>query len=177
MKNICVFSIAYDVGEKYKKATRELGELIVKNNFNLVWGGTNKGLMKVIADSVQSNGGKIFGVTMEALKKNRRMNADEMIITKNISERKKTLLSKSDSFVLLSGGIGGLDETTEILELKKEKLHNKPIIFLNTDNFYGGLKILFKRMKKDGFIEENLDDLIFFADTPQKAINYIKSYK
>lgn len=174
MKNICVFSTANEVAEKYKQDTRQFGQLIAQNNFNLVWGGTNKGLMKFTADAVQNNGGKIFGITMGALKKDRRMNADEMIITKNVGERKKILLSKADAIVLLAGGIGGLDEMTEILELKKENLHQKPIVVLNTDNFYKGLKIQFNRMKKDGFITEDLGKLIFFAETPQKAINYIK---
>lgn len=176
MKNICVFSTANEVAEKYIQDTRQLGQLIARNNFNLVWGGTNKGLMKVTSDAVQNNGGKIFGVTMKALKKARRINADQMVITKNVAERKKLLLSKADAIVLLAGGIGGLDEMTEILELKKENLHQKPIVILNTDNFYKGLKIQFNRMKKDRFIEEDLNDLIFFAETPQEVINYIKKF-
>lgn len=174
MKSICVFSTAFEVAEKYKRDTRVISKLIAQNKFNLVWGGTNKGLMKITADTVQNNGGKIFGVTIKALKKERRMNADKMIITKNITERKKLLFSKADAIILLPGGIGGLDEMTEILELKKEKLHQKPIVVLNTDNFYRGLKIQFHRMKRNRFITENLSTLVFFADTPQQAINYIK---
>lgn len=174
MKNICVFSTANEVAKKYKQDTRQFGQLIAQNNFNLVWGGTNKGLMKLTADAAQNHGGKIFGITMETLKKDRRMNADEMMITRNVCERKKILLKKADAAVLLAGGIGGLDEMIEILELKKENLHQKPIVVLNTDNFYKGLKILFNRMKKDGFITEDLGKLIFFAETPQEAINYIK---
>lgn len=175
MKNICVFSTALEVAKKYKQDTRLIGKLIAQNKFNLVWGGTNKGLMKITADAVQNNGGKIFGVTMEALKKERRMNADKMIIAKDIKKRKKILLSKADAIILLPGGIGGLDEMTEILELKKEKLHQKPMVVLNIDNFYRGLKVQFQRMKKDGFITEDLNALIFFANTPQQAINYIKN--
>jgi len=174
MKNICVFSTAFEVAEKYKRETKRLGKLIAQNEFNLVWGGTNKGLMKIIADYVQHHGGKIFGVTMKALKNDRRMNADEMIITKNIAERKKILLNKADAIILLPGGIGGLDEMTEALELKKEKLHQKPIVILNIDNFYKGLKNQVQKMKKDGFIAEDLDTLIFFANSPQQAISYIK---
>lgn len=175
MTNICVFSTACDVAEKYKKDTVQIGKLIAKNKYNLVWGGTNKGLMKIIAETVQTHGGKIFGVTMEALKENKRRNADEMTITKDVIERKKLLIKKADAIILLSGGIGGMDEMFDSLELKKEELHTKPIVLMNTDNFYQGLKIQFKRMKEDGFIPEDLTKLIFFADTPVQAINYIKS--
>ncbi len=176
MKNVCVFCSTNEVEKKYVDVTKQLGALIAKNNFNLVWGGGNRGLMKVIADSVQSNGGKVFGVTMELFKDHRRMNADEMIITKDLPERKKLLLRKSDALILLPGGVGSLDEITEVIELKKHDIHLKPIVVLNTDKFYEGLKIQLQRMEKDGFLTKSLDEFLYFADAPQKAINYIKKF-
>lgn len=176
-KTICIFCSVNEVDKKYISATEELGALMVKNNFNLVWGGSNKGLMKVIADTVQKNGGKIFGVTMQLLKDLRRMNADEMIIAKYLPERKKLLLQKADAIILLVGGVGSLDEVTEIIEHKKHDLHQKPIVVLNTDKFYEGLKIQFQKMEKEGFLTKKLDTLIHFADTPQEAIDYIKNYQ
>jgi len=178
MRNICVYCSTNDVDKKYIEVTKQLGELIAKNNFNLVWGGGNKGLMGVVAESVQKNGGKIFGVTIEFLKGFRRMNADEMIITKDFPERKKLLLKKADAVVLLPGGVGSLDEITEAIELKKHDFHFKPVVALNTDGFYEGLKIQLKRMEKDGFLTKSVDDFLYFADTPQNAINFIvKSFK
>lgn len=174
MKNICVFCSTNEVEKKYVQDTEQLGLLIAKNNFNLVWGGGNRGLMKVISDSVQNNGGKVFGVTMELFKGHRRMNADEMIITKDFPERKKLFLKKSDAFILLPGGVGSFDEITEIIELKKHSFHLKPVIVLNTDKFYDGLKIQLKRMEKDGFLTKSLDEFLYFADTPKEAIDYIK---
>ena len=146
---------------------------MVENGYDLVWGGSNKGLMKVIADTVQNAGGKIFGVTMEFLKSHRRMNADEMTIAKNLPERKKLLLSKASAIILLVGGIGSLDEVAEMLEFKKHNLHQKPIVVLNTDRFYEGLKLQFERMEKDGFLPRKLNELIYFADTPKDVIYYI----
>jgi len=173
MKNICVFCSTNKVEKKYVDATEELGRLIAKNNFNLVWGGGNKGLMKIISDSVKNNGGKIFGVTIEFLKDHRKMNADEMIITKDFPERKKLLLKKSDAIILLPGGVGSFDEITEAIELKKHNIHLKPIVVLNIYNFYEGLKIQLQRMEKDGFLTKSLDEFLYFADTPKEAINYI----
>ena len=174
MKNICVFCSTNEVDKKYIEITKQLGLLIAKNNFNLVWGGGNRGLMKVISDSVQDNGGKIFGVTIEFLKDVRKKNADEMIIAKDFPERKKLLLKKADAIVLLPGGVGSLDEISEVIELKKHNFHLKPVVVLNTDKFYEGLKIQLQRMEKDGFLTKSVDEFLYFADTPSKAIDYIK---
>lgn len=103
MKNVCVFCSTNEVDKKYIEVTERLGNLIAKNGYGLVWGGGNRGLMKVISDSVQNNEGKIFGVTIEFLKDHRKMTADEMIITKDFPERKKLLLKKSDAVILLAG--------------------------------------------------------------------------
>lgn len=175
MKTIGIFCSASDVEQKYIDDAEKFAALMVKNGFNLVWGGSNKGLMKVMAEAVQKNGGKIFGVTMEFLKDHRRLNADGMIIAKDLPERKKLLLEKSDAIVLLVGGIGSLDEVAEMLEFKKHNLHQKPIVVLNTDNFYQGLKTQFERMNRDGFLPKALDELIFFADTPENAIKYVSN--
>lgn len=175
MKNICVFCSVNEVEEKYVKDTKILGQLMVKNGYDLVWGGSNNGLMKVIADSVQNAGGKIIGITMEMLKHKRRLNADEMIITKELSERKSLLLKRADAIILLVGGIGSLDEVTEILEFKKHNIHNKPIVVLNTDKFYEGLKMQFQKMEKEGFLTKKLDELIYFADSPKDALDYINN--
>jgi hypothetical protein len=174
MKNICVFCSTNEVEKKYIESTKELGRLIAKNNFNLVWGGGNRGLMKIIADSVQSNDGKVFGVTMELFKGHRKMNADQMTIVKDFPERKKLLLKKSDAIILLPGGVGSFDEITEVIELKKHNIHLKPIVVLNIYNFYEGLKIQLQRMEKDGFLTKSLDKFLYFADTPNGAIDYIK---
>ena len=163
MKTIGVFCSANEVDKKYVNATVKLAKLIVENGYDLVWGGTNKGLMKVI------------GITVEFLKQGRRMNADEMIITKDISDRKSLFFNRSNAIILLVGGIGSLDEVSELLELKKHNFHNHPVVVLNTDNFYAGLKAQLQRMEKDGFLTKELKELIYFAETPKQAIQYINS--
>ena len=173
MKYIAVFCSANDLEEKYVKPAKEFARLVVKHNFDLIWGGSDKGLMKAIASEVQEGGGKIIGISMELLKEAARKDADEMIIAKDLRERKATMLKRADAIAVLVGGIGTLDEITEILELKKHGLHNKPIVILNTENFYEGLKVQLQKMKDDGFLTKPLPELIYFANTPQKAIDYI----
>lgn len=174
MKNVLVFCSANEVEEKYTKPCEEFGKLLAEAGFNFVWGGSDTGLMKVMASTAQENGGKIIGISVEFLRSHARKNADEMIITKDLRERKETMLARSDSIVVLIGGIGTLDEITEILELKKHKVHEKPIVFLNTENFYEGFKIQLQKMEKDGFLTRPLDELVYFADTPEEAITYLK---
>lgn len=173
MKYIAVFCSVYKLEEKYVAPAKEFARLLAKNGYNLIWGGTNEGLMKVIADGVQAAGGKLIGVSMELIKHRVRKDADEMIVAQDLSERKATFLKRCDAVAMLVGGIGTLDEVSEFLELKKHKVHSKPIVILNTENFYEGLKVQLQKMKDEGFIKQPLDDLMYFADTPEEAIDYI----
>ncbi len=177
MKYIAVFCSAQEVDEKYIKDAREFARLMVENGYHLVWGGTNIGIMKVVADEVKNGGGKIYGVSMKVFHHLARKDADEMIIAKSLGERKAAMLEKSDAVIALVGGIGTLDEITDIIELRKTGHHNKPVIILNTDNFYEGLKMQIERMREDGFLKSNLKihlpEFVFFAKTPKEAIDYI----
>lgn len=174
---IAVFCSAQEVDEKYNKAAREFAKLMTKSGYHLVWGGTDRGIMKVVADEVKKNGGKLHGVSYTTFHHLARKNADEMIVAKTLGERKAAFLEKGDAVIALVGGIGTLDEITEIIELKKAKHHTKPIVILNTDNFYEGFKMQMERMRNEGFLKSNLynvvENLVFFAKTPKQAITYI----
>ena len=173
-RNIGIFCSSNNIEEKYTKPALELSRLIAKKGFNLIWGGTDTGLMNLIATEVQSSGGKIIGVSVEHLKHLARENADEMIITKSPGERKATYLQKADAIIALVGGIGTLDEITDVLENKKHGLWNKPMAILNTDNFYSGFKKQLQKMQTEGFLPRPLKEFIFFAKTPKEAMDFIQ---
>ncbi len=175
MKFIAVFCSANDVDKRYVEPAIEFAKLIPLNGYGLVWGGSDTGLMKIVASTVQENNGIISGVSVEYLKERARENSDEMVIAKSLSERKSLMLEKSDAIVLMVGGIGTLDEIAEMVELKKHKIHSKPIIVLNTDSFYDGYKMQLVRMKNEGFIVNPLEEIIKFVDTPNEAMDYINS--
>lgn len=174
--NICIFCSASDVDEQYTNAARKFAALVARGGHTLVWGGSNKGTMKVIADTAQDAGGRIVGISVKFLEEFVRPNADEMVITKDLSERKAALIKRSDAIVVLPGGIGTLDEITEALELKKHHQHEKAIVFLNTNHFYEGLKLQLERMQADGFLTRPLGEFTHFADTPEDAMRYIEAY-
>ena len=172
--NICVFLSAADLDARYTEPAREFAELIGKGGHTLVWGGSDVGLMKVMADGVQENGGRLVGISVEFLAAKARTNADEMVIAADLAERKAQLLARSDAIVVMVGGTGTLDEATEILELKKHGMHAKPVVLLNTAGFYDGLKQQFARMEAEGFLPLPLADLVLFAEDGASALAYIE---
>lgn len=172
---ICVFLSAADLDERYTGPAREFAELLGRRGHTLVWGGSNTGLMKVVADSVRAAGGRLVGVSVEFLRGRARSDADEMTIATDLADRKARMLEQSDAIVVMVGGLGTLDEATEILELKKHGLHTKPVVLLNTAGFYDGLTQQLQRMEAEGFLPIPLSDLVLSADTPATALAYLES--
>ncbi|MFD5424106.1 TIGR00730 family Rossman fold protein [Streptomyces sp. NPDC127084] len=172
--NICVFLSAADLDERYTRPAREFAELLGKGGHTLVWGGSDVGLMKVVADGVQEAGGRLVGVSVEFLSDRARAIADEMVVARDLAERKAQMLSRADAVVIMVGGTGTLDEATEILELKKHGHTTMPVVLLNTAGFYDGLRQQFLRMEAEGFLPVPLSDLVFFAEEPVGALAYLE---
>ncbi|MFI1199652.1 TIGR00730 family Rossman fold protein [Streptomyces sp. BHT-5-2] len=172
--NICVFCSAADLDDRYVVPARKFAELIGSSGHALVWGGSDTGLMKVMADGVQEAGGKLLGVSVEFLADKARAGADEMIVTKDLAERKAEMLARADAVVVMVGGTGTLDEATEILELRKHGMHDKPVVLLNTAGFYDGLQTQFRRMAAEGFLPVALSELVFFAEDGVAALAYLE---
>ncbi|MFD3608907.1 TIGR00730 family Rossman fold protein [Streptomyces atroolivaceus] len=172
--NICVFLSAADLDDRYTVPAREFAELLGRGGHTLVWGGSESGLMKVVADAAQEAGGRLVGVSVEFMATLARAGADEMFVARDLAERKALLLEKADAVVIMVGGMGTLDEATEILELKKHGKHTKPVVLLNTAGFYDGLRQQFQRMDEEGFLPLPLTDLVFFAEDAVGALAYLE---
>lgn len=169
---ICVFLSAADLDSRYTDAARELGRLIAEGGHTLVWGASDVGLMKVLADAVQDAGGRLVGVSVDFLAEQARplRPPDRLTVAADLAERKALLLAGSDAIVIMVGGTGTLDEATEILELRKHGLHDKPVVLLNTDGFYDGLRQQFTRMDSEGFLPVPMQDLVRFVDEPAQVL-------
>lgn len=174
--HICVFLSAADLDRRYTDAAQALGRQLAAGGHTLVWGGSDAGLMQVLADAVHGAGGRLLGVSVEFLARKARplQPPDEMIVTKDLAERKALLLARSDAIVVMVGGTGTLDEATEILELRKHALHDKPVVLLNTDGFYDGLRQQFARMDAEGFLPVRLERLVTFVDEPEQVLPAIR---
>ena len=173
-KSITVFCSANNLEHKYVEPAEKFARMVAESGFDFVWGGSDVGLMKNTSDAAKEAGGKIIGISVEFLKGKAKRNADEMLIAGTLSQRREELLNRGDAVVVMVGGTGTLDETSEVLEHKKHHHHNKPVVFLNTDGFYDGLRTQMERMHSEGFLTGSLDDLLFFADTPKQAMLYLK---
>ena len=172
--NVCVFLSAAELDERYTEPAREFAELLGKGGHTLVWGGSDTGLMKVVADGVREAGGRLVGISVELLRQWARPDADEMVFAKDLAERKALLLARSDAIVVMAGGLGTLDEATDILEQKKHGLHNKPVVLLNTAGFYSGLVIQLRRMEEEGFLPVPLDQLVFATEDGARALAHLE---
>ncbi|WP_030272442.1 TIGR00730 family Rossman fold protein [Streptomyces sp. NRRL B-24484] len=167
--NITVFCSAYSLDERYTAPAAEFARLLGERGHTLVWGGSHAGLMGLLADGVKEAGGRLVGISVELLAHKAYEGADELVTTADLAARKARLLERADAVVVLVGGLGTLDEVTEVLELKKHALHDKPVVFLDTEGFYAGLRTQLERMDTEGFLPRPLAELVVFATTPAEA--------
>ena len=141
---------------------------------SIVWGGSNTGLMRVIADEAEKQGCSLIGVTTTILEATARPSTMNMFVARDFDERKQLLLKHSDVLIILPGGIGTLDEALCFIELKKHSLHMKPVIFLNTRGFFSGLKRQLERSEHEGFLPVPLAQLVYFARSPMEAKVFVQ---
>ena len=147
-------------------AVRELGTWIGESGNSLVYGGSKSGLMGEMAKSVLSAGGKVTGVEPEFfIEKNLQYEAlTNIIITKDIPQRKKKMIELGDAFIAFPGGTGTLEEITEVMSMVSLKRINAPCILYNLNGYYNGLKTLLNHMIEMGLSTENRQQGIYFAE-------------
>ena len=182
MKSICVFCSSSDlIDEVYFKTAIDLGCQIGGLNLDLVYGGGGIGLMGTVARSVHKNGGKVVGVFPEFLREKDKgfeyTEADELIIAETMRIRKAIMDERADAFIVLPGGIGTLEEAIEIMSMKQLGLTEKPLAFVNTNNFYDGLISNFQMMVGLKFAKSSILDLFAVCPNPSSALEFILSYK
>ena len=179
-EKICVFASSSDkISEKYFTDAKELGKFIAQNGYDLVYGAGCVGTMFTVASSAKYNGAKVYGVIPKKLN-NIGVDwkeCDEFIITECMATRKKQMRELSDAFIAVPGGFGTFEEVLEVITLKQLGYHAKPIIFLNTNNYYSNLFNQFEEMFKQDFAKKVNENLYYVANTPKDAIEYIKHYQ
>ena len=182
MKSICVFCSSSDlIDEVYFKTAIDLGCQIGGLNLDLVYGGGGIGLMGAVARSVHKNGGKVVGVFPEFLREKDKgfeyTEADELIIAETMRIRKAIMDERADAFIVLPGGIGTLEEAIEIMSMKQLGLTDKPLAFVNTNNFYDSLISNFQMMVGLKFAKSSILDLFAVCPNSSSALEFILSYK
>ena len=141
---------------QWKELAFDLGTEIAKRGITLVYGGGKVGLMGELAKGARESGGKIIGVipTFLSTVEIKDTEVAELIEVKDMSERKTVLEQKADAFAILPGGIGTLDEFSEMITGFQLDMHAKPTYIINEHNFYDGLIKQLKTYLDEGFIDE-----------------------
>jgi hypothetical protein len=160
LKNICVYcGSGKGRTRAYAAAARTLGRALAKNRIGLVYGGGSLGLMGELAHSTLKHGGRVTGIIPSFLSAKERMlrEADELIITDDMHQRKRLMFERSDAFVALPGGVGTLEELVEQLTWSQLGQHMKPIIVANIEGFWTPFLKLLDHMRAETFIRNGLE--------------------
>ncbi len=179
IKSICVFcSSSSAVNSIYRDTAMELGKMLGRCGLDLVFGGADVGLMGITARTAKNNGTKVIGVIPRSFleKGIAFQEADELIISNNLRDRKEIFESRSDAFIALPGGFGTLEEIIEILTLKQLMFHNKPVVFINTNGYYDNLIAQFETGYQENFAKKEYKDLYYVSASVENAIYYLKNY-
>lgn len=178
-KTICVYcSSSNNLPEKFYKFAAEVGKSIGQKGYNMVYGGTTVGMMGVIADNAIKNGAEVTGVIPERIVSFGLKHPEpaKVIITKDMRERKAAMEKYSDIFVAAPGGFGTFEEVFEIIVAKQLSYHNKPVIFLNFDNYFSNMFKMFETLYSNGFAKEEMKSLYCIANNIEDMFEYIKNY-
>jgi uncharacterized protein (TIGR00730 family) len=135
--------------------------------------------MGAVAQAVHAHGGQVIGVIPQSLRDLEVCyeQADELIITRDLRDRKAIMEARADAFLVLPGGFGTMEELFDALTLRQLGHHYKPIVFINTANFYDPLFGLLEHMIQGHFARPEHQQLYYNAETPAIALDYLNTYR
>ena len=150
----------------FKQAVAELGNWIGTSGNSLVYGGSKTGLMGVLAKSVLDAGGAVTGVeTQFFVDANVQYEGlSELIVMRDMAERKTKMIRLGDAFIAFPGGTGTLEEITEIMSKLSLDQLDAPCILYNLNGYYNGLKELLENMIRMGLSSEEKQQGVYFAE-------------
>jgi hypothetical protein len=176
IQNISVFCGAHEGNNPiYAAEAKNIAEIIAKKGINVVFGGGNVGLMKIVSNTALDNGVKALGISLRSLYELELVNPrlDEIVVAETLLDRKDVFMDRSDAFIVLAGGVGSLDELAEVMASNQLGIINKPIGILNTEGYYDHLLAWMQKAVEEGFISKaNFDELII-SDSCEDLIERI----
>ncbi|MFK4824026.1 TIGR00730 family Rossman fold protein [Paenochrobactrum sp. BZR 588] len=161
IKSICVYcGSSTGNNPAYREAGLTLGRSLAEHKIRLVYGGGTKGIMGAVAEGVMQNGGQVLGIIPEFLIAKEASDTSlnhlsEVMITKDMHERKHLMFQHSDAFITLPGGIGTVEEIVEMMTWAQLGRHKKPMVFANINQFWQPMLTLIDHMRREGFIHTN----------------------
>lgn len=180
LNRLAVFCGAYSGNRpEYLKAADDLAKVLVEANVELVYGGSNIGIMGRLASEMLNLGGKVIGIIPEILiaKEMPSRNLTALHVVNSMRERKRLLENLSDGFIMLPGGVGTLDEFFEVYTLAKIGVHQKPCGILNTSNFFDTLIHFLNQTVEEGFLDTVSHEMIIVENCPAKLLQRFVKYQ
>lgn len=178
-KSICVFCGSSErVAQTYKDVASELGKILAQEGIRLIYGGSRMGLMGIVADNVMGDGGQAIGFIPKTLHEFEigHDGITELHIVNNMHERKRLMFEYCDAIVVLPGGFGTIDELSEVITWRQIRLHTKPIVILNINNYWTELFDTFvKHMIKEGFVPPEHRDIYYLAQNVDDMMPYFRA--
>lgn len=168
----CGSSLGTD--DNFRLDAEALGKEMARRNIGLVYGGGNKGIMGVLAHAVYENGGEVIGVLPEAMnipQVTENSAHTELRIVKNMHERKNMMYSLSDGFIALPGGIGTIEELTEIYTWRQLGYHDKNIALLNTEGYWDAFINQMDDCVKMGFLSPEARAILYHDSDPAAILD------
>lgn len=175
---VCVYCGSYSTPDPYfLDSAYQLGQMLGKNNFGLVYGGGIHGMMGRVADGLINCHGKSIGFIPELLleKEGGHPGLSELHVVDSMHTRKLRMAETADAFVVMPGGFGTLDELFEIITWRQIQIHNKPIIIVNLHGYWDHLEKLFNNVIDGLFAKKEHRDIVRFTSSIEEAIDYLKN--
>jgi hypothetical protein len=171
--NICVYcGSGKGNSPAYAGAARVLGRSLAEHDIGLVYGGGGLGLMGEVARATLAAGGHVTGIIPEFLTEREHMlrEVSELIVTRDMHDRKKLMFERSDAFVALPGGVGTLEEIVEQLTWSQLGRHTKPIVIANIAGFWNPFLSLLQHMREEAFIRSGLEVRFSVVEEAQRIV-------
>jgi uncharacterized protein (TIGR00730 family) len=167
IRKICIYcGSGPGTDPAFVESARAFGAVLAKNGIGLVFGGGSVGMMGAISKSVLDHGGEVTGIIPEFLvvREHAMRGADNLIVTRDMHERKRKMFELADAFVAMPGGVGTLEEIVEQITWVQLGRHRKPILLANIKGFWDPLCALIDHMKGLEFIRGDLNFDLLVAD-------------
>ena len=169
---VCVYCASIPEHPELLKLASELGEAIAERGWTLVWGGGRVSAMGAVASAARARGGRTVGVIPENLMRREvaDIEADELIVSATMHERKQVMEDRADAFIVLPGGVGTLDELFDAWTSGYLGVHRKPIVMLDPFGHYEALWLWLCGLLDSGYISQAAMDRLVLVDKVGAAI-------
>jgi uncharacterized protein (TIGR00730 family) len=157
IRSVCVFCGASAGRDPaYRAAAETVGATLAAGGIRLVYGGGRLGLMGAVADAALAAGGDVVGVIPRGLvdRELAHPGLTELVVVETLHERKAEMAARADAFLTLPGGLGTLEELTEVLSWAQLDLHEKPIGLLDVGGYFGAFEAFLDGAVAEGFVAE-----------------------